>query len=94
MYRDIAELPIKRRAFERHEVALSVQYKPLQEVRAHLKGTLTADISGGGLRILSEEFLPVVSRVKVYISRTPGNEPIEAVCQVAWVRLLPQGEPR
>lgn len=96
MYRDIEELPIKRRAYERHEVAVPMQYRTFlgagSPSKGALTGTLTVDISGGGLCIVSEEFIPVSSRVVVHMAGSSGDAPIERLCQVAWVRLLPHSE--
>ena len=51
--------------------------------------SLLKDIGAGGLRLLSREFLPVDSKVKLEFFLTPASEALLAVGKVVWIQKIP-----
>ena len=51
--------------------------------------SLLKDIGAGGLRLLSREFLPVDSKVKLEFFLTPASEALLAVGKVVWIQKVP-----
>ena len=51
--------------------------------------SLTKDLGGGGVRLVSREFLPVNSKVKLEFFLTPASEALKAVGKVVWIQKLP-----
>ena len=56
---------------------------------ARLQDTLLKDIGAGGLRLLSREFVPVDSKVKLEFFLTPASEALLAVGKVVWIQKVP-----
>jgi len=56
---------------------------------ARVQDTLMKDIGGGGIRLLSREFLPVDSKVKLEFFLTPASEGLMAVGKVIWIQKVP-----
>ncbi|MFH1858503.1 MAG: PilZ domain-containing protein [Candidatus Omnitrophota bacterium] len=50
--------------------------------------SLTKDLGGGGVRLLSRDFLPVNSKVKIEFFLEPASEALQAVGRVVWVQKL------
>lgn len=51
--------------------------------------SLTKDLGGGGVRLVSRDFLPVDSKVKLEFFLTPASEALKAVGKVVWIKKLP-----
>ena len=51
--------------------------------------SLTKDLGGGGVRLVSREFLPVNSKVKLEFFLTPASEALKAVGKVVWIQKVP-----
>ena len=51
--------------------------------------SLTKDLGGGGVRLVSREFLPVNSKVKLEFFLTPASEALKAVGKVVWIQKAP-----
>lgn len=56
---------------------------------SHVRDTLMKDIGGGGIRLLSRDFLPIDSKIKVEFFLTPASEALMAVGKVVWIQKLP-----
>jgi len=57
--------------------------------RNRFQDSLMKDIGGGGVRLLSREFMPVDSKVKIEFFLTPASEALTAVGRVVWVTKVP-----
>lgn len=54
------------------------------------------DVSLGGMRIYSDESIPIGTRVELELlmpGEASGAEPLELLARVVWVEFLPRGEP-
>ena len=51
--------------------------------------TLLKDLGAGGMRLLSRDFLPVDSKVKLEFFLTPASEALLAVGKVVWIQKVP-----
>ena len=51
--------------------------------------SLTKDLGGGGVRLVSRDFLPVNSKVKLEFFLTPASEALKAVGKVVWIQKIP-----
>ncbi len=50
--------------------------------------TVTRDISEGGLRFITNQFLPNFSEVMLEVSLQPSMQPVRALAKVAWIQKL------
>lgn len=81
----------ERRRFPRVNARLPLQYKDIQRPIEIYSGTLTKDISEGGVRFISTEFLSIFTRLLIEASIPSFSRPIKAISKVAWIRKLPYG---
>jgi|GEM_PF-518128 len=75
-----------RREFPRLNSHIPVRFGG-EESRS--QDTLTKDIGGGGVRLVSREFLPVNSKIKLEFFLHPASEALRAVGKVVWIQKLP-----
>ena len=75
-----------RREYARLKLHIPVRFGGEE---SHSQDSLTKDLGGGGVRLLSRLFLAVHSRVKLEFYLTPGSEALNAVGKVVWVQKLP-----
>ena len=87
MIMDFAE----KRRFPRFDSRISIRYRKIPQVRL-LQGTITRNISKGGLMMRTFEFLPHDARLTVEMALLEGMKPVQGTCRVAWVRKAPFGE--
>lgn len=57
-----------------------------------MSGALTKDISAGGVRFVSNEFLPVSARLNVELSLDSNTHTLPATARVVWVNKIPYNE--
>ena len=79
-------LLLGRREFPRLSSHIPVRFGG-EENRS--QDSLTKDLGGGGVRLVSREFLPVDSKVKLEFFLTPASEALKAVGKVVWIQKLP-----
>jgi Tfp pilus assembly protein PilZ len=79
----------ERRIFERGSVKapVRIQFKDPQDFR----GSLSADISEGGLQIQIQEFIPLKTELTISMELA-DNSVVECVGKVVWVEQLPFSE--
>ena len=56
---------------------------------SRFQDSLLKDIGAGGIRLLSRNFLPVDSKVKLEFFLTPASEALQAVGKVVWIQKIP-----
>jgi len=88
MFRDTPE----RRRYVRVGSNVPLQYKKLRELSEGTIGAITQDLSKGGVRFLSNEFLPLASRLVVDLFLPAQPRPIKAISKVAWIKKASSGE--
>lgn len=71
------------------ESALPLQYKNLRKTGALPAGSLTRNLSEGGVCFETSEFISLACRLVLEINLPTGPKPIKAISKVAWIRRMP-----
>jgi hypothetical protein len=88
-----AEMSTERRQSPRVETSIPVRYKVLRDgVEAAGAGSVTCDLSTGGLRFTANEFLSTACRLILELDIPAVAEPIKAVSKVAWIQKANGGD--
>ena len=82
---------IEKRRFQRIDSNLPLRYKNIKTATVPM-GSLTKDISEGGVRFKTNEFISLACRLVVEITLPTVQRPIKAISKVAWIRKLSSGE--
>jgi len=82
----------EKRRHPRVESNLPVQYRNLKKAVALPTGSLSTNISEGGVRFKSNEFISLACRLVLEITLPTTSRPIKAISKVAWIRKLPSGD--
>ncbi len=85
-------MPYDRRQFPRVKAGLRVEFRPLAEPGRQLTGSLSRDMSAGGVQLTTSRFLAKDSRVVVLFSPPGVGRQLRAVARVGWTRERPLGE--
>ena len=56
---------------------------------SRFRDSLMKDLGAGGIRLLSRDFLPIDSKLKLEFFLTPASEALMAVGKVVWIQKLP-----
>lgn len=78
--------PEEQRRFQRLESTLPLRYRNLKKGGVLPVGSLTKNISEGGVCFESSEFISLACRLVVEISLPTMSRPIKAISKVAWIR--------
>ncbi len=81
----------ERRRFQRVDSNLPVRYRNLKTATIPM-GSLTKDISEGGIRFKTGEFISLACRLVVEITLPTVHRPIKAISKVAWIRKTSSGD--
>lgn len=82
---------VEKRRFQRIDSSLPLRYKNIKTATVPM-GSLTKDISEGGIRFKTNEFISLACRLVVEITLPTVQRPIKAISKVAWIRKLSSGE--
>ena len=82
----------EQRRFKRIDLNLPLQYKNLRKGGELPAGSLTRNLSEGGVCFRSNEFISLACRLVVEISLPTNPKPIKAITKVAWIRKVPSGD--
>lgn len=82
----------EKRRYPRVESSLPVQYRNLKNTISLPTGSLSTNISEGGVRFKSNEFISLACRLVLEITLPTASRPVKAISKVAWIRKLPSGE--
>ena len=82
----------EKRRYKRIESKLPLQYKNLRKPGEPPTGSLTKNISEGGICFKSNEFISLACRLVVEISLPTAPKPIKAIAKVAWIKKTPNGD--
>ena len=85
----VEPFPEERRQFPRLNHAHPVQMRNLYRPQELFTGSLSRDLSAGGVRVTSNGFLPRDSRLVVELILPESLKRIRAIGRVAWVREFP-----
>jgi len=83
---------LEKRRHKRLDYNLPVQYKNLRKTGELPAGSLTQNISEGGVCFKSSEFISLACRLVVEITLPANPKPIKAISKVAWIKKLPAGD--
>lgn len=81
----------EKRRFQRIDSNLPLRYKNIKTATVPM-GSLTKDISEGGIRFHTNEFISLACRLVVEITLPTAQRPIKAISKVAWIRKMSSGE--
>ena len=82
----------EQRRYQRVECNLPLQYRNLKGKGLYPTGSLTGNISEGGVCFKSNEFISLACRLVVEINLPTLAKPVKAIAKVAWIRKVPSGE--
>lgn len=82
----------ERRRFPRVKAGLPVEFRQLTQPERQMAGSLSRDLSAGGVRLTTSRFLARDSRLVVLFTPPGAGRQIRAVARVAWVQERPFGE--
>jgi c-di-GMP-binding flagellar brake protein YcgR len=82
----------ERRRYPRAETNLPISYKNLRSIGQAPVTSTTKDISEGGARFKTSEFISLACRLVLEISIPTSPKPIKAISKVAWIKKLPAGD--
>ncbi len=82
----------EKRRYQRVGSNLPLQYKDLKKSTELPTGSLTSNISEGGVCFKSNEFISLACRLVVHITLPTVPKPIKAISKVAWIRKVPLSE--
>ncbi len=81
---------MERRRWTRLRSHLPVRFQDLRTQR--FVETLSKDLSAGGVRCLTHEFLPASRELIVEISLYRATPPVKARARVAWIQQVPHAD--
>ncbi len=81
-----------KRKYGRVESRFPLKYKDLKESAAEYRGTVTKNLSEGGVRFRSDRFISLACRLVVELNIPSVIKPIKAVSKIAWIKKLPVGD--
>jgi len=88
---DFLRFEEKRRTI-RITMSIPFEYKKLRGAPGAKKGGITKDLSMGGVRFITDEFLPYTARLVLDITLPLPQRSISAVSKISWIKKLPAGE--
>jgi c-di-GMP-binding flagellar brake protein YcgR len=83
---------VEKRQHSRVRSRLPIDYKNLRGEAKAQRGTLTRDISEGGIRFLSDEFLSLANRLVININIPTAARQVKAITKIAWIKKLPSAD--
>jgi len=69
-----------------------LKYKELQGKPGDFRGTVSKNISEGGVRFRSDRFISLACRLVVELNLPALAKPVRAVSKIAWIKKLPVGD--
>ncbi len=82
----------EKRKFQRIASRFPLKYKDLRKSGEESRGTISKNLSEGGVRFRSDRFISLACRLVVELNLPALARPIRAVSKIAWIRKLPAGD--
>ena len=82
----------EKRKFPRIESRFPLKYKDLRRMGEEYRGTVSKNVSEGGIRFRSDRFISLACRLVVELSLPSITKPIRAVSKITWIKKLPAGD--
>ncbi len=84
--------PVEKRGSLRVETHIPVKYRKLGDPEGRSKvGTITSNMSEGGILFRSSEFISKACRIIMELD-IPRAKPVKIISRVAWISKVPRGE--
>lgn len=81
-----------KRRYKRVESVLPVQFRNLRKASEPANGTLTHNLSEGGVCFMSKDFISLACRLVVEINLPTLPKPIKAISKIAWIKKIPTND--
>ena len=81
-----------KRRYKRVDFNFPIQYKNLKTAGEIPLGSLTRNLSEGGVCFKSNRFVSLACRLVVEISLPTSPRPVKAISKVAWIRKIPSSD--
>ena len=78
-----------KRKHTRVDSTFPVQYRNLRKAGVMPAGSMTRNLSEGGVCFKSNEFISLACRLVVEISLPNMTKPVKAISKIAWIRKIP-----
>ena len=82
----------EKRRSPRIRSGFPLKYKDLKEDDSEPRGTVSKNISEGGVRFRSDRFISLACRLVVELNLPNVHKSIKAVAKIAWIKKLPTGD--
>jgi len=82
----------ERRRHTRIKTRLPLEYRNLRGDAKTQKGVLINDISEGGVKFISSEFLSLANRLIITINVPTTARQIKAIAKIAWIKKMSPGD--
>ncbi|MBN1353213.1 MAG: PilZ domain-containing protein [Candidatus Omnitrophica bacterium] len=73
-------------------IRFPLKYKNLNSIGEEFRGTISKNISEGGVRFRSDRFISLACRLIVEFNIPAIQKPIRAISKIAWIKKLPVGD--
>jgi c-di-GMP-binding flagellar brake protein YcgR len=82
----------EQRKYQRVAAHVPVKYRKLSDPWSEMKdGTVTSNLSKGGVNFRTKEFMPKAGRIVMEID-VPERKPLKAISRVAWILRSQHGD--
>ena len=78
-----------KRKHKRLDSSFPIQYRNLRKAGVMPAGSITRNLSEGGVCFNAKEFISLACRLVVEISLPNMTKPVKAISKIAWIRKLP-----
>ncbi|MFH1593531.1 MAG: PilZ domain-containing protein [Candidatus Omnitrophota bacterium] len=82
----------EKRKHQRVNVSSPLRYKEFYGNDLSTRGSLTKNLSKGGVRFNCDKFVPLSCHLTIEINLNKLSKPVKAVSKVAWIKKLPAGD--
>ena len=82
----------EKRRFPRLDGRFPLKYRDLRKSDEESRGSISKNLSEGGVRFRSDRFISLACRLVVELNLPTLAKPIKAISKVAWIRKLPAGD--
>lgn len=82
----------EQRKHQRIRSRFPLKYKDMKEAGREFRGTISKNISEGGVRFRSDRFISLACRLVVELNLPELTKPVRAVSKITWIKKLPAGD--
>ena len=82
----------EKRRFSRVPTSFPVKYKDMRKTGQEYRGSITKNVSEGGVRFRSDRFISLACRLIVELNLPALDRTVRAVSKIAWIKKLPVGD--